>query len=241
MNDHHGRLADVVEFSCVDGPGNRFVVFLQGCNFECIACHNPQTIASRSRLAHDVSVGDLVERIAPLAGYLSGITVSGGEATVQASFVHSLFTRVRADPRTDRLTRFIDSNGNAPAATWERLLPVTDGVMVDLKALDPAVHDRLTGRPNDVVLRSIELLAAADRLHEVRLLLVPSLNDDRDTIERTADWLVARAPGVRVKIIGFRTHGTLPPAACWTDEPIERVEDAASVFVDRGFLDVVIV
>ena len=81
-------------------------------------------------------------RFARVAPFLSGVTVSGGEATLQAAFVRAFFERVGADPELGRLTRFVDSNGMAAAAVWDQLLPVTDGVMLDLKALDPHVHVR---------------------------------------------------------------------------------------------------
>ena len=85
-------VADVVPTSFVDGPGNRYVVFLQGCTFNCLTCHNPQTIACRqtaeSRL---VTTEHLHADIACKAAFLSGVTVSGGEPTLQAGAVHALF------------------------------------------------------------------------------------------------------------------------------------------------------
>ena len=129
-------LADVVPFSWVDGPGNRFAVFLQGCNLDCLACHNPHTMPRRTPRARSVAVDELLDQVRPLAPYLSGVTVSGGEATLQAGFVAAWFDALRADPATARLTRFVDSNGCADDAVWDLLLPRTEGVMLDLKALD---------------------------------------------------------------------------------------------------------
>ena len=87
----HPRLvADTIAFSDVDGPGNRFVVFLQGCNFDCVACHNPQTIPGNAAVVeghhpHHVSVDELLVQIRRAAPFIRGITVSGGEATQQAA------------------------------------------------------------------------------------------------------------------------------------------------------------
>ena len=170
-----GQIADVVRFSWVDGPGNRFVVFLQGCNLNCLACHNPHTIPCQTPRARGVEVADLVEEIRPLAPFLGGVTVSGGEATLQAPFVRAFFAALAADPQLRTLTRFIDSNGVADAAVWQSLLPVTDGVMLDLKAFDPAMHRYLTGSDNAPVLDSIRDIAATGKLYEVRLLLVPGV------------------------------------------------------------------
>jgi pyruvate-formate lyase-activating enzyme len=241
VNGLRGLVADTIPFSWVDGPGNRFVVFLQGCNLDCLACHNPHTIPLRSRRAGRMSADDVVDRVRPLAPYLSGVTVSGGEPTLQPEFVESLFAAVAADRATAPLSRFLDSNGVAPAATWDRLLPVTDGVMLDLKALDPAVHRRLTGHDNAAVLASIRRVAAAGRLYEVRLLLVPGYNDDDDTLRTTADWLLGVDPTVRVKAIAFRRHGVRAPARHWpvaADEVRERYGDLLTA---SGLRDVLVV
>jgi pyruvate formate lyase activating enzyme len=226
-----GLLADVVRFSWVDGPGNRFVAFLQGCNFDCLACHNPQTIPRCSTHARLVTVPGLLDEIRPLAPYLSGITVSGGEATLQADFVRALFAGSAADEQLHSLTRFIDSNGAADAATWASLLPVTDGVMLDLKALDPVVHRYLTGTDNELVLDAIRMTADAGKLFEVRLLLVPGINDGDATLERTVRWLLDVDPSMRIKVIGFRQHGVRAPGRHWA------VPDAAAFARYRTRLD----
>ncbi len=202
-----GLVADVVPFSWVDGPGNRFAVFLQGCNLDCIACHNPHTMPLKTPLARRVSVPDLLEEVRPVVPFLSGVTVSGGEATLQAPFVAAWFAALREDPATARLTRYIDSNGCADGSTWDLLLPHTEGVMLDLKALDVATHRELTGLGNAQVLDSLDRLVAEQRLAEVRLLVVPGYNDSEAALRATGDYLARRAPGIPVKVIGFRPHG----------------------------------
>jgi pyruvate formate lyase activating enzyme len=239
MRARRASVADVIRFSWVDGPGNRFVVFFQGCNFDCLACHNPQTIPLHSAHARELSVADLVEEIRGSMPYVSGLTVSGGEATLQAEFVTELFAAVKADAELGRLTTFIDSNGSASAATWEQLAPVTDGVMVDLKALDPDRHLELTGQPNDAVLASILRLRDLDRLYEVRLLLAPGQNDGEDDLRRTAAWLIAVDPEVRVKVNGFRHHGVRAVARTWAEATDEDLEGYRRLLRDAGLRTVV--
>ena len=202
-----GLVADVVRFSWVDGPGNRFAVFFQGCNLDCLACHNPHTMPRRTPLARVVTIEQLVDDVRAIAPFLSGVTVSGGEATLQTPFVAAWFAALRDDPDTARLTRFVDSNGCADDATWDLLLPVTEGVMLDLKALDVATHRELTGLGNAQVLHSLDRLVAEHRLAEVRLLVVPGHNDSEAALRSTGDYLAQHAPGVPVKVIGFRPHG----------------------------------
>ncbi|CAN5238118.1 YjjW family glycine radical enzyme activase [soil metagenome] len=235
------RLADVVPFSWVDGPGNRFVVFTQGCPFDCLGCHNPETIAPRGPATTDATVEEMLERIREVEPYVSGVTVSGGEATGQWRFVRDLFTAVRADPQLGRLTTYVDTNGHALPRVWDELLPVTDGFMVDLKALDPQVHERLTGRGNQLVLDSIRYLHQQDRLHEVRLLLIPGHNDTTEQLARTAAWLADLDPDLQTVVIGFRPHGVRTEFAGTPTTPPELLGRARRALEDAGMTDVVTV
>jgi pyruvate formate lyase activating enzyme len=279
-----GLISGTIPFSSVDGPGNRFVAFLQGCDFDCIACHNPYTIhvchhcgecveaCASGALTFDgaevswdadactggdaclracrfdstpkartLSVGELVEAVRGPAPFLSGVTVSGGEATLQADFVRDFFAVLKADPRLGRLTCFVDSNGGAPAEVWDDLDPVMDGAMIDLKAFDDDVHRRMTAHSNAPVLRSIELLAARGKLHEVRLLLLPGVNDAPEQLARTAAWLRGVDPEMRVKVIGFRCHGVRPVAGDVPEPTAEAMAGYAAVLRGEGIERIVVV
>jgi pyruvate formate lyase activating enzyme len=219
-------VADVVDASCVDGPGNRYVVFLQGCTFNCVTCHNPHTIGvGPSAGAAWRDVAELHREIADRAPFLSGVTVSGGEATMQWEAVHDLFGHLAADPATAHLTRLVDSNGDAPPEVWDVLATSMHGAMVDLKALDPGVHRTLTGRSNDRVLATIRQLHALGRLAEVRLLVIPGLNDTPEQLAATAAWLAELDPVPPVVVQGFRHAGTRPVA--------HRLREATTADVDR--------
>jgi pyruvate formate lyase activating enzyme len=279
-----GLVSDTIPFSSVDGPGNRFVVFLQGCDFDCIACHNPYTIHACHHCGECVeacesgalsfdgaevhwdeaactggdaciracrfdstpkalwrTVDELVEQVRGPAPFLSGVTVSGGEATLQAGFVRDFFAALKADARLGRLSCFVDSNGGAPPEVWDDLDPVMDGAMIDLKAFDDDVHRRMTGQPNAAVLRSIEHLAARGKLHEVRLLLLPGINDAPDQLARAAAWLYGVDPGMRVKLIGFRCHGVRPVARDVPEPTAEAMAGYADVVRAAGLTHLVVV
>lgn len=223
-----GFVADTIPFSCVDGPGNRFVVFLQGCNFDCVACHNPQTIPGHGPIdgfhPEHLTIDDVLAQIRRAAPFISGITASGGEATQQDEFLVALFRAIKGDHALSHLTCFVDSNGACDPDVWNRLAPVMDGAMIDLKCLDPALHERLTGSGNDRVLASILHLQDLGLLFEVRLLLVAGVNDDPDLVRATGEWLAAVDPAMRIKLIGFRSHGVRahdPPMCEPTRESLE--------------------
>ena len=228
LKAHQAQVASTIKFSWVDGPGNRYVLFLQGCNFNCLACHNPQTIPLRTPRAKEMTVQEVLEEIRGSMPYISGVTVSGGEATVQHEFVLDLFKEIKSRKEFKGLTTFIDSNGNAPQEVWIQLAPFTDGVMLDLKALDDAKHIELTGNSNVVVLDSIRYLDSIAKLYEVRLLLVPGQNDsDRELID-TAVWLRGINPEMRIKINAFKTHGVRALARQWpeaSDADLARYKD----------------
>lgn len=228
-----GFVADTISNSCVDGPGNRFVVFLQGCNFDCIACHNPQTIPGHQPLdghdPHHMSVDDLLVAIRRAVPFIRGITVSGGEATQQPEFLRSLFAAVKHDVGLSALTCFVDSNGAADLSVWDDLAPVMDGAMIDLKCLDPEIHVEMTGHPNDKVLASIEHLHRLGLLYEVRLLLMAGVNDGPDLLQRTARWLADIDPTMRLKLIGFRAHGARPHEPALVEPTRDAVLHAADL------------
>jgi pyruvate formate lyase activating enzyme len=285
VNTTLGRLNKVLRFSTVDGPGNRFVVFVQGCNFNCVNCHNPYTIADCNHcglcvdpcpehalsvqpgptvvvdrvactdcdvcievcpfdatpLAYDASVDEIISQIRETAKFISGITVSGGEATLQPDFLFDLFSAVKGDPDLAHLTTLVDTNGSAPTALWDRLAPVMDGAMVDLKALDETAHIQLAGAPNGPALESIRHLASIDRLSEVRLLIVPGYNDDDVSINDTTSWLRSVDPDMRIVVIGFRNHGVRPGLEYLVEAGREATEHIGGLVREAGFQDVVVV
>ena len=242
-----GFVADTISFSNVDGPGNRFAVFLQGCNFDCVACHNPQTIPGHAPVEghhpRHRTVGDLLVDVRRAAPFVSGVTVSGGEATQQPRFLHALFTAIRNDHELDRLTCFVDSNGACELAVWDSLLDdgLLDGAMIDLKCLDPEVHVRMTGEPNDQVLAGIRHLADRGALHEVRLLLIAGVNDDDELLLRTGRWLADVDPTMRVKLIGFRAHGARPRDPPLVEPTADRMAEAADLLRSLGDFQVSVV
>ncbi|MGC3953270.1 MAG: YjjW family glycine radical enzyme activase [Propionicimonas sp.] len=278
-------ITDWIEFSNVDGPGNRFVLFLQGCGFDCLACHNPYTInpcndcgecvdqcvsnaLSIDPLGHvawneqlctgsdgcvsvcrydstpkarRLTVEQVLAKLRPAAPFLSGITVSGGESTRQALFLRELFLAVRADPALARLTCFVDSNGDTNLPIWDVLSPVMDAAMIDLKALDPEVHRRLTAADNAKVLATIEHLAARDQLYEVRLLMMPGFNDSDEQLVATGRWLAAINPALRLKVIGFRHHGVRPTAVPLLEPTPEQLTHYRDVLAAQGDFEFVLI
>lgn len=262
------EVAGTLTHSAVDGPGNRFVLFLQGCNFDCTACHNPSTIGrcdacgacvdvcphgalsypESGQVAWDEGVCDrcracitpcpidadpairlvpvnaMVEEIRNVAPFLSGITVTGGEPTIQLDALVGLFTAVKRE--LPGLTTYVDSNGTLTPRGWDRLLPVMDGAMIDLKAASDDLHHVITAHSNEPVKESIRYLSERNRLAEIRLLVVPGVTDTDQELAAWAGFVADVDPDTQVRVMGFRHQGTRARAREWresTSTDIDRV------------------
>ncbi|WP_392563969.1 YjjW family glycine radical enzyme activase [Orbus wheelerorum] len=267
----------ILPFSCVDGPGNRLVIFLQGCNFNCLNCHNPYTISlcqncgecvhncphsalsfengktvwqanlcqqcdnciktcenQSTPMTYRYSVDDILSVIRKYLPFLTGITLSGGEATLQLPFIQQLFTQIKNAPDLNQLTCLIDSNGYLAVQGWQKVASVMDGAMIDLKAWDTALHKYLTGRDNQRVKDSIRYLASINQLHEVRLLLIPQQSDLHNKAAEIAEFLNSLPEKPNIRINAFHAHGVVGLAKHWQSATQQDVERFASELQKQG-------
>lgn len=152
------------------------------------------------------SVDEILIQLSKSAPFIEGITVSGGEATTQLPFLVALFTAIKADPALQHLTCLVDSNGLLGETGWQKLLPVFDGAMVDLKAWGNEHHRFLTGRENPQIKHSIRWLAHHQRLAELRLLVIPEQCDYLEHLKALTAFIHALG-NVPVRINAFHAHG----------------------------------
>ncbi len=236
-----GHIARILPFSSVDGPGNRSVVFLQGCNFNCLYCHNPETIpmpGTDSALhIQEMTVSEVIEELDKVKVFTSGVTISGGECTVQYEFLLAL---VQALKEND-YNVFIDTNGNLSEVRLKALLPYTDGFMIDLKAVDASDHMMLTGTGNTSTLRSIHATAEAGKLYEVRTVVVPGLMDNTATVRLGAELIVEYDRNIRYKLIKYRSHGVRGELIDARQPTSQEMEGLKALAEDIGCANVLII
>jgi pyruvate formate lyase activating enzyme len=273
-----GWVNHILRHSFVDGPGNRAVVFLQGCNLHCQYCHNPYTINlcnqcgecvltcpsgaltgepgavqwnaalctecdtclrtcpnNSSPRAVSMSTQELWQAIQPSAAFLSGVSVSGGEPALQAEFVGEFFARVKS---ASRLTTLIETNGFAGPDAYRPLLDALDLAQVDLKAIDPQRHQELTGQALAPVLETIRFLHAQKKLYAVQQVIVPGFTESDESAAETARFLAAIDPGIRLKFLRFRPHGTVGPALGWASPPDEVMDRMVFAATAAGLVQV---
>jgi pyruvate formate lyase activating enzyme len=202
---HSGHVHSIETAATLDGPGIRFAMFLSGCHFRCLYCHNPDTWTLGHGLR--VTVDDVLEEIEPyrrfLIDYRGGVTLSGGEVLVQHAFVATLVRRLKARG----LHVALDTNGYLGAEVGPELMADVDLWLLDLKAHGEALHRRVTGQPNGAVLDFARRLSAEGRPTWIRFVLVPGLTDDRDDIEALADFVATLRSVERVEVLRFHQMG----------------------------------
>ncbi len=205
-----GRIHSFETFGAADGPGVRFMVFLTGCPLRCVYCHNPDTWTVPP--AFEMEAEDVLKKALRFRSYWGsegGITVSGGEPLLQIDFLIDLFTRAKAQG----VSTCIDTSAGPFTregewfAKFERLMNVTDLVLLDIKAYDSALHERLTGRPNANILDCARYLSEIGKPVWIRHVFVPSVTDlDGDT-EKIADFLKTLSNVKRVDVLPYHVFG----------------------------------
>jgi len=282
MNSPSAIINKILTFSAVDGPGNRLVVFFQGCNLACLNCHNPYTMGRcndcgdciphcpQQELSMDdtgtvrwdadlcsqcdtclsvctfsaspktlrYSVSELLDVVQDNTPFISGITLSGGEATTQLPFILAFLTALRTNPATAALSCLVDSNGLLGKTAWQQLLPLVDGVMLDIKAWHTDQHKAITGSHNHRVKASLDQLIRSKKLAELRFLLIPSVTDFDPPPDDLLLMLRGLSPETPIRINGFQHHGVVGAAAFWPPAQSDDISRFQQVLHSAGLLNV---
>lgn len=195
---------NIIPFSAVDGPGNRTIVFLQGCNLNCLYCHNPETIAIGVQPeVTELTVSQLWEKIEPYQSFISGVTISGGECTLQGEFLVA-FCRLLKEKNIHVL---LDSNGLMSESRLLELMAVSDGFMFDVKAVNTDSHVNLTGVDNDRILKNVAMAAKEHKIYEIRTVIFEKAPETEETIDWVSQLINETDSEIRYKLIQYRNHG----------------------------------
>lgn len=229
------RVHSLESFGAADGPGVRFVVFLQGCKFRCRYCHNPDTWATEGGTLY--TADELIQKALRYRSYWKnggGITVSGGEPLLQLDFLTEFFKKAKAqgvhtciDTAGQPFTR-----GQPFFGKFEELMKSTDLVLLDIKEIDPKRHRLITGFDNANILDMARYLAEIGKPVRIRHVLVPSLTDRDDDLDRLGAFISSLGNVEMAEVLPYHSLGqfkwtnlgipyTLPDEVSPTKERIE--------------------
>ena len=203
-----GRVHSYESFGAADGPGVRFIVFLHGCNFRCVYCHNPDTWATAEAAIHATPEEVLAKalRYRSYWGEEGGITVSGGEPMLQAEFVAELFELAHVEG----VNTCLDTAAGPfrrDSEPVKRLLAATDTVLLDLKAMGPDLHRKVTGADNANVFDCARYLAENNIATWIRHVNVPGLTDSPAEIKALEDFVATLPNVVKTEYLPYHTYG----------------------------------
>ena len=226
-----GFVHSVESFGSVDGPGIRFLIFLQGCPMRCQFCHNPdswKTGIGEERTADELL--DQAERFRAYWGDNGGITVSGGEALLQIDFLLELFEKAKQrgigtclDTSAQLFTRkspFFEK--------FERLMELTDTVLLDIKHIDDEEHRRLTRHSNANILDCARYLSEIDKPVWIRHVLIPGITDKDEYLVRLRDFLSTLHNIERIEVLPYHTLGVYKYEKLGIDYPLKDVQPPAA-------------
>lgn len=233
------RIHSFESFGTVDGPGIRFVVFLQGCPFRCKYCHNPDTWEARGgteKSAEEVAREAL--KYKRYFGREGGVTVSGGEPLLQIDFLIELFARLKAEG----VNTCVDTSGAtfSPAGDlkkFEKLLSLTDLFLLDIKHIDREAHVALTGRGNEAPLAFAKYLSEKGKPVWIRHVLVPGVTDEDGALNRLRAFLDTLSNVQKIEVLPYHTMGKIKYEKLGIPYPLgetpppskERVENAKRI------------
>lgn len=177
----NGRIHSIETFGTVDGPGTRFVIFFQGCPMRCQYCHNPDTWEMNS--GTEMTSDEILQKYESNKGFYTkgGITVTGGEPLMQIDFLLELFEKAKKKGiHTCIDTSGISYNPNNVLYNekLDKLMTLTNLVMLDIKHIDPVEHMKLTAQPNNGILAFAKYLDEKDIDIWIRHVVVPGITDN---------------------------------------------------------------
>ena len=205
-----GHIHSTESFGAADGPGVRFIVFMQGCHMRCRYCHNPDTWKMDG--GDEVTADEILKRalrFKPYWGKDGGITISGGEPLLQIDFVIELFKKAKELG----INTCIDTAGNPFTkeepffSKFEELMKYTDLLLLDLKEINPTRHKDLTGFDNSNIIEMAKYLSEINKPVWIRHVLVPEHSDFDEDLDALGDFIDTLSNVDRVEILPYHTLG----------------------------------
>lgn len=235
-----GRIHSLESFGTVDGPGIRFVVFLQGCPLRCLYCHNPDTWDSGQTGKYVLSAEELMTEVLRYKSFIAkgGVTVTGGEPLLQPEFLFEFFSLCKENG----LHTALDTSGAVISTAVKKVFDTVDLVLLDLKSIDADQHKRLTGVRVDNTLKSLNYLEEHQKPVWIRHVIVPGWTDDDFLLKKMAAFIAPYQCVEKVELLPYHTMGSRKYEQMGLKYELkdtaplsrERLENAREIFRNAG-------
>ncbi len=228
-----GKIHSVETFGTVDGPGIRFVVFMQGCTLKCKYCHNRDTWKLNS--GNQMSVSEILKEILKYKTYMDnsggGVTVSGGEPLVQAEFVTELFKALKEF----NIHTALDTSGSLPISDKiKELLKYTDLVILDIKHIDDNKCINLTGLSNKNNLDFARYLSNLKIPVWIRQVLIPGYTDDKFDLQKLKQFIDSLQNVEKVEILPYHDLGKFKWKELGDNYELENVKPPSDLDIEKA-------
>ncbi len=223
----NGYIHSIETFGTVDGPGVRYVVFTQGCPMRCQYCHNPDTW--QMNVGQEKSADEILFDYEKYKPFLTngGLTVTGGEPMLQMDFLIELFEKAKKK----NINTCIDTSGitynpdsNEYMKKLERLLKVTDLIMLDIKHIDDIEHKKLTSQSNIKILEFARYLSDIGFPVWIRHVVVPGITYNKDYLLRLGEFLATLKNIKALDVLPYHTMGVSKYNELGMKYPLDGIE-----------------
>lgn len=204
VSDFIGLIHSIETFGVLDGPGIRYVIFMQGCPLKCIYCHNPdsRTINTGTPKKVDQIIKDVLKYKSFIKN--GGITISGGEPLLQSEFCAALCDAAHKEG----ISVAIDTSGGIPLKICKNAIDKCDLLLLDIKSLDPAVYKNITGGHH--IGKPVKMLKYCEEISKkvwIRHVIVPNINLRHNLLNELADFLAGFKCVEKIDILPFHKMG----------------------------------
>ena len=219
-----GRVHSFQSLGALDGPGIRFVVFLQGCNLRCGCCHNPDTFDITG--GSEYTAEQIVERVLRYTEYFGdngGITVSGGEPLLQADFVKDVFSLCKSKG----INTCLDTSGSILNDKVKTMLKASDRVLLDIKYTTDDDYRKYVGCSIEKPLEFLSYLNEKNIPVTLRQVIIPTLNDNEENILRLKKIADSHACVDKIELLPFRKICQVKYDKMGIDFPFANIPEAS--------------
>ncbi len=242
MENIKGKIHSFESFGTVDGPGIRFVIFLQGCPLRCKFCHNPDTwdIKTSKKEMTPQEVFDEMIKYKSFFGTKGGVTVTGGEPLVQKDFLLEFFKLCKKNG----VHTTLDTSGYIFDEKVKEILKYTDLVLLDIKCIDKEIYKSLTKVELENTLKFLDYLKEKNKKVWIRHVIVPTITDNDNLLETLAKYLKDYKNIIeKVELLPYHTLGVFKYEELNMEYPLkdidalsnERLLNAKEIFKKYGF------